>query len=161
MPYFQRGSSRKRSPPQSDMLNGGLARMKSKRLSFSSSLVGTAFIVPTDIGVDSANGKIHLAKPPSGVIAFLAINGDVAAPSTMIFYETLGLHEHAARTATRIVDPTLVGFQHFNQNTDHGARRVEFAAALAFRARKTTQEVFVHATDNVVGSIPCLTKLNT
>jgi hypothetical protein len=37
-PYFQRTSSRRRSPPQSLMLNGGLARMKSAFRSRSSSL---------------------------------------------------------------------------------------------------------------------------
>ena len=38
VPYVQRGSSRRRSPPQSLMLNGGLARMKLAFRSRSSSL---------------------------------------------------------------------------------------------------------------------------
>jgi len=37
-PYFQRLSSRRRSPPQSETLKGGLARMKSARRSGNRSL---------------------------------------------------------------------------------------------------------------------------
>ena len=83
VPNFQRASSRSRSPPQSEMLKGGLARMKSNAQVRQFVLVEAALVVPADVGVDAAHGEVHLAQPPGGVVALLPVDGDVAEPAAV------------------------------------------------------------------------------
>src|ERR687886_519074 len=47
-------------------------------------LVKTALVVPPDIRVNATYRQIHLRQPPSGIVAFLAIDGDVADPAAML-----------------------------------------------------------------------------
>ena len=75
--------------------------------------------------------------------------------------EPLGLHEHAAGTAAWIVDAALnaagrigKGLQHFHQHPDHGAGRVEFAAALALGPGKATEEILIDPAQQVTGLGP-------
>src|SRR5690606_32745104 len=58
-------------------------------------LVEAALVVPADIGVDAAHGQVHLGQAPGGVVALLAIDGDVADAPAMLQHKLLALHEHA------------------------------------------------------------------
>ena len=98
-----------------------------------------AFVVPSDAaGVDATDGEVHLGQAPGGVVALLAIEGELADAAAMGFQKPLGLHEHATRAAARVIYPALdatrrvrEGFEHFHQHAHDGAGGVEFAAALA------------------------------
>ena len=61
------------------------------------------------------------------------------------------LHEHAGGTAAGVVDPAQVGLQHFDQELDHAARRVELAALLALGTGEPRQEVLVDAAEHIRG----------
>src|SRR5680860_1110879 len=63
--------------------------------------------------------------------------------------ELLGLHEHPARTAARVVHAALVGFNHLDQELHDGARCVELSSFLSFFAGELTEEVLVDAPENV------------
>src|SRR5690606_30090379 len=58
-------------------------------------LVEAAFVVPADIGVDAAHGEVHFGQAPSGVVALLAVDGDVADAPAVFQHELFALHEHA------------------------------------------------------------------
>ena len=116
-------------------------------------LVEAALVVPADVGVDAAHGEVHLGQPPGGVVALLAVDGDVADAAAVALHERLGLHEHAARAAARVIDAALVRFQHFHQHAHDRAGRVELAAALALRAGEAAEEIFIDAAEQVLA--PC------
>ena len=58
-------------------------------------LVEAALVVPADVGVDAPHGKVHPGQPPGGVVALLAVDGDVADAPAMLGDELFGLDEHA------------------------------------------------------------------
>ena len=65
--------------------------------------------------------------------------------------ELLGLDEHAARAAARVVDPAGVRFEDFDQDLDDAGGGVELAAALALGAGEHLQEVLVDLPEHVAG----------
>ena len=67
----------------------------------------------------------------------------------MVFDELFGLHEHAARSAARVVNLALAGREHGYQCFDNAGGRVELPAPLAFGAGKHAQEIFVHLAQDV------------
>ncbi len=83
------------------------------------------------------------------LFALLAVDGDVADAAAVLLDELFRLHEHAARAAAGVVDAALVGLDHLDQRADDRARRVELAAALAFRAGELAEEIFVDAAEQV------------
>ena len=97
--------------------------------------------------------RFILREPPRRVVALLPVDGDVADPAAVAFDEFLGLHEHAAGAAARVVDAALVGLQHLDQHAHDRARRIELAAALALGAGEAAEEVFVDAAENVLGLV--------
>jgi hypothetical protein len=66
--------------------------------------VEAALVVPADIRVDAAHREVHLGKAPGGVVALLPVDRDGADPAAVLQDECLGLHEHPARAAARVVD---------------------------------------------------------
>src|ERR1019366_7300868 len=98
-----------------------------------------SFVVPTDVGVDAANGQVHLGEPPGGVVALLTVDGDVADTAAVRLDEAFGLDKHAAGAATGVIDPSFdlarlvrKGLQHFHKDTHDRAGGIELPAALAF-----------------------------
>ena len=89
------------------------------------------------VGVDAANGQIHLGQPPGGGVGLLTVDGDVANLPAVGFHELFGLHEHAARAAAGVVHAALVGLDHLDQQLHHALGRVELPAALTPRPRRT------------------------
>ena len=107
--------------------------------------VGMAVVVKAvavgDLALDATNGQVHPGQSPGGVVGFLAVDGDVgpglsavAVAAGVSTDELHRLHEHAGGTAAGIVDAAPLGLQHLDQQLDHAARGVEFAALLALGA---------------------------
>jgi hypothetical protein len=110
-------------------------------------------VLLAEIALDTANGQIHLGKPPGGVIRLLTVDADVADLAAMLFDELFRLYEHAAGTAARIVYSALVGSQHFDQHPDDTAGRVELAALLALGAGELREEILIDPAEDVLGSV--------
>jgi len=101
------------------------------------------------LGIDAADGEVHLGQAPGGVIRFLAVNGDVPEPAGVHLDEPLTLHKHAPRAAAGIVDPSFVRREHLYQDAHDVSRRVELATLLALGARELGEEVFIHAAERI------------
>src|SRR5438477_12325058 len=93
-----------------------------------------------DLGVDTPDREVHLGEPPGRVDRLLAVDGDVADLAGMRFDELLALYEHAARSATGVVDTPFVGRQHLDQHPHDVRWRVKLSAALALGAREPGEE---------------------
>ena len=115
-------------------------------------VVEGAFTVPDDVGFNAANGEIHFAEAPSGLVGFLAVDAEVGAAPAMSFREFFGLHEHAAGAAAGVKDAAFVGLNHFDEKLDDRLRGVKLAALFAFAGGELAEEVFVDAAENVLGA---------
>ncbi|MNG26260.1 hypothetical protein D3C84_1112280 [compost metagenome] len=71
----------------------------------------------------------------------------------MGFDELLGLHEHAARAAARVINLAVVWVEHRHQGFDDAGGRVELPALLAFGAGELAEEVFVDLAEQVAGLV--------
>src|SRR5438552_8021378 len=97
------------------------------------------------IGFDAADGKVHHGKAARGGVALLTVDADVAELAAVGFDEFFRLHEHAAGTATGVVNTAFVGSEHLNEETNDALRSVELAALFAFGAGELAEKVFVDA----------------
>ena len=70
----------------------------------------------------------------------------------MRFHEFNRLHEHAARTAARVEDAAFVRGEHFDEELDDAAGRVELTAFLALSTGEFAEEIFIDAPDDVLGT---------
>ena len=114
-------------------------------------------VAVVNVGVDAADGQVHLGQPPRGVVRLLAVDADVAQPAAVGLHELLRLDEHAAGAAAGVVDAAAVGGQHLHQQPDDRGGRVELAALLALGAGELRQEVLVDAAEDVLrpaGRVP-------
>ena len=84
-----------------------------------------------NLRIDAPDGKVHLGKPPGRVVRLLAVNGDVAELAAVGLDKLLTTDEHAARSATWVIDTALVGRKHFNQHAHDAGWRIELPALLA------------------------------
>ena len=104
------------------------------------------------VDVDTTDRHIHLTQPPGRRIGFLAKDGNIADSAAVSLDKRLALDEHAAAAATRIIDTvSLVGLDHFDQQADHAARRIELAAAFALGAGEPAEEIFIDAAQDIFG----------
>ena len=97
------------------------------------------------------DGEVHLGQAPGALVGLLAVDRDVVAAAAVGEDELLGLDEHAAGTAARVVDPARVRLKHLDQQPDDAGGRVELAAALALGAGELLQEVLVDLAEHVAG----------
>ena len=102
-----------------------------------------------DVGLDAAEGQIHDGQTTRGGVALLAVDGNVAELAAVRFDEFLRLHEHAAGAAGGVVDAAFVRREHLDEAAHHAGRRVELAAVPAFGAGETSEEIFVHASEQI------------
>ncbi len=81
----------------------------------------------------SEGGGANQCTVPTPIISTPGVVGvgDLAAVG---FDEFLRLDEHAAGPTARVVHPALVGGEHFDQQAEDAAGRVELAAFLALSA---------------------------
>ena len=104
-----------------------------------------------EVGLDAAEGEVHLGQLPGGVGELLAVDRDVGALAAVGLHELGRLDEHAARAAGGVVDATLVRLEHLDERLDDRARRVEGAGVLAgLLAGELAEEVLVDAAEHVV-----------
>ncbi len=106
-------------------------------------------VLGAEVGVDATDRKVHLAQAPGRVVAFLAIDGEVADASAMRQDKFFTLNEHPAGTAAGVVDAAFVGFDHLNEELDDRLRRVELPSPFPFGAGELAEEVFVNAAEDV------------
>src|SRR5437660_12183341 len=109
-PNCQRASSSLRN--QSESLKGEDEVGAQIGMEIAPEGVGLLF---AEIGFDAADGEVHHGKATGGGVALLTVDADVAELAAVGFYEFFRLHEHAARTATGIVNAALVGSEHFDE----------------------------------------------
>ena len=116
-----------------------------------------------NLALDASDGQVHLGQSPSRVVRFLAVDGDVGpdAPRKLATVAVAGgvgadelhrLHEHPRGAAAGVVDPALIWLQHFHQQLDDAARRVEFAPLLALGAGELRQKILVDAAQHILGA---------
>src|SRR5262249_30842588 len=119
-------------------------------------LVKTTLIIPSNIRIDATYRQVHLGQPPSGVVAFLAVDGDIADTAAMLLHQALALHAHAPGTAARVIAPAFVGLQHLDQDAHDRAWGVELPSPLALRPRKAAQEILIDAAKDILRLAPPL-----
>ena len=146
-PYFQRGSDSLRA--QSLMLNGGFAMTKS---ACSSGCRSRANVSP--------QREPRLPDRPwiaRFIFAMRHVRSLSSWPYTEMsralavvrLEELLGLHEHAARPAARVVDAAVRRLQQLDEHPHHAGGRVELAAPLALGGGELLEEVLVHLAEQV------------
>ena len=64
-PWSHLLSSRSRSPPQSETLKGGLARMCGPQVGV---LIVVEAVAVGNLGLDAPDRQVHLRQPPGGVV---------------------------------------------------------------------------------------------
>lgn len=113
-----------------------------------------------EIVLNAADGEVHLGKTPGGGVGLLPEDGEVLVTAAVCGDELFGLDEHAAGAAAGVVDAAFVGGEHFDENADDGAGRVELAALLALRAGELTEEILVDAAEDIAGAVLAVTETN-
>ena len=115
--------------------------------------VGIEGVLPaaTQVGRYAVEGEVHLGQAPRPLINLLAVDGDVVAAAAVRHHEPLGLHEHPASSATRVVDPADVRLENLHEQRGHARWRVELATMRTLGAGSHRQEVLVHLARNVLG----------
>ena len=98
----------------------------------------------------AADGQIHLGQFIGGVGVFLSIDRNVALVAVVCLNELHALHKHATRTATGVVDFSLVGLYHFGNEVDNRFRGVVLSLTLTFGNGKFGKKVFIDPSDEVV-----------
>ena len=74
------------------------------------------FRIPLHLrSIDATNGKIHLTKSPSGLIAFLSINGYIVNKTLMFLDKLFALNKHTSRTTTGVKHTSFIRFQHIDK----------------------------------------------
>ena len=155
MPYFQRWSSFKQVAAPVAVVEGRVGQDVvglEVRVQVAVEAVG---VLLAEVGVDAADGEVHLRQPPGGVVGFLAVDADVAdcRPPCASHELSRDLNEHAAGAAAGVEDAALVRREHLDQQPDDAAGRVELAALLAFGAGELREEVLVDAAQDVLGAV--------
>lgn len=110
-------------------------------------------VLGTEVGLDAPDGEVHHREAPGGGVALLPVDRDVAEPPAVGLHELLGLYEHAAGAAARVVDAPPVRRQHFDEHADYALGGVELAAVLALGAGELGEEVLVDPAQNVLGAV--------
>ena len=99
--------------------------------------------IRTKIAFQATDGKVHVAHLPRIGVGFLTVDGDVMEFLLMAPDELGALHEHAARTASGVVDTASVGLENLHNGTHDTRRGVEFARILAFHGSEFHQTILV------------------
>ncbi len=109
-------------------------------------------LMGAEVGVDAADGQVHLGQLPGGGVGLLAVDGDVAQPAAVLLDELLALYKHPTGATAGVVHAALVGLDHLHQQLHHALRGVELAASLALGDGESPEEVFVDSAQRVPDS---------
>ena len=96
------------------------------------------------------DGQVHFGQLVGGVGIFLPIDGNVFLVAVVRLDELHALHEHATRTAARVVYLAPIGLYHLRNEVDNCLGRIIFAFAFTFSYGKLAQEIFINAPYQVV-----------
>ena len=116
-------------------------------------------VARAQIGINTTNGQIHRSHLPSGGIALLPENRQVIDVACMPANELGRLHEHATRTAARVIHATMIRLDDFHQRAHDAGRRIEFTGILTFRLGELSQAILV-GTPQDIARVALLSHLN-
>ncbi len=102
------------------------------------------------VGFEATDGDVHVRHLPRARIGFLSVDRDALQVAAVTTDELGTLHKHATRTAARVIDAALVGFEDLDDGAHDAAGRIEFARVLAFHRGELLQAVFVGAAQEVL-----------
>jgi hypothetical protein len=68
-----------------------------------------------ELGIDIADGEVHLGELPHGLIALLPVNGDIPDDSPVFRDEFFAHHEHSTASASGVAHPSPVRFDHLKR----------------------------------------------
>ena len=96
------------------------------------------------VAVQAVNGEVHLRHPPGALHVLLPVDRQLHRVVIVRGQELLRLHEHAARTTARVVDPAFAGLQHLDDGAHNAGRCVELATPASLRQGELRQKILVH-----------------
>ena len=102
------------------------------------------------IGFEAADGNVHVRHLPRARIGFLSVDRYALQVAAVTTDELGTLHKHTSRTAARVIDTALIGFEDLDDGAHDAAGRIEFARILALHRGKLLQAVFVGAAQEVL-----------
>ena len=102
------------------------------------------------VGGNASDSQIHFAQLVGGVGVLLPVYGHLLFVAVMGLHELHGLHKHTAGAAARVIQDTVIRFNHLSNQINNTLWGIKFALTLAFRQRKFAQKVFVNPADNVI-----------
>lgn len=108
-------------------------------------------VLLAEVSLDAPKGQVHVGELPGRRVGLLAVDGDVGRLALVGLDESLGLHEHPTRAASGVIDPPLERLDHFDQELDDAAGRVELATQFAFSGGELAEEVLVDPPEDVLG----------
>ncbi len=117
------------------------------RMTIIEKCVGVEF---TQIGLNTANGKVHLRHLPGGGIGILPEHGNFIDIASMVFDKFCRLHKHTAKATAGGIHSAIVRLQDLYQGSHHARWRVKFPGQFAFLFRKFGQTAFVGAAQDVL-----------
>src|SRR5690606_24853322 len=103
-----------------------------------------------------AYGKVHFAKPPCCLVAFLTIDRNntlekfvnFSCSSVIVisvrFNKFFTLNEHTATAAAWVKNSALVRFEHFNKQLYYGTRRIELSAFFTLGKGKLSKKILIY-----------------
>ena len=105
-----------------------------------------------DLGIDTADGEVHLGQTPGRLVRFLAVDRDVTELPAVSFDEFLAADEHATRSAAGVARAALTVRAPQPARAPR-RRRIELTPALTLGASEARKEVFIDATQHVLSAI--------
>ena len=103
-----------------------------------------------DVAGKGVDGEVHQAQMPGFVHPLLAVDRNLYAGIVLVSLDEVGtLDEHAARTARRVEDASVVRLDDFDDQLDQRGGREELAALLALGTGEVAEEVFVNLAESV------------
>lgn len=103
-----------------------------------------------DLPFQSVHREIHLGDVDRIAVFLLAIKHDLLRRvAAFMFDEVAGLHEHAARPASRIEHRAMVRLDHVDDHLHERGRRKELSVVMGFLDGKLGEKIFVDAPEHV------------
>jgi hypothetical protein len=109
-----------------------------------------------DFTGDAIHKAVHLRQPHGLHRLLHAAHIDALRAGVcraMCMDVTIDLDEHAAGAASRIEYAPFVRLDDLDHQLDHGRRREELTALLAFSARKFAEEILVNLAEHIAGGV--------
>ena len=99
-----------------------------------------------------ADGEVHFAESPGGLVGFLSHNVDVVKSALVGLDEFFALDKHAAAATAGVKDSAFERLNHGYKQLHDASGRVELSAFFALSIRKLSKEIFVDSAEDVFAS---------